>query len=177
MPKKMMNPDMNQNKKPMMKDDRRKNIRSRLIVCGLRVTNKENEGGKMTVCKTCCGCGLWAFGDHVAMGTIDALEGYQTIPCPECGANRNPETIHIPPASQPEEGEGRGKEVRPINFVSKSEILAVADQMNRALMPLANCPLPDEDDNWLDTRPSPEATREARAALAAYYKLFPKEEK
>jgi len=41
-------------------------------------------------CKTCRGYGLWAIGDASPMGPIDASEGYNTIPCPTCGANQNP---------------------------------------------------------------------------------------
>jgi hypothetical protein len=41
-------------------------------------------------CQTCFGYGLWAVGDPVPMGVMDAMDGLPTIPCPECGANANP---------------------------------------------------------------------------------------
>jgi hypothetical protein len=41
-------------------------------------------------CQRCYGYGLWAVGDPVPMGMIDAMDGLPTIPCPECGANANP---------------------------------------------------------------------------------------
>lgn len=41
-------------------------------------------------CTTCRGYGLWAMGDAVPMYRMDAEDGMPTIPCPECGANRNP---------------------------------------------------------------------------------------
>ena len=40
-------------------------------------------------CKTCYGYGLWAFGDKVPMGPMDAGDGMPTIKCPECGASYN----------------------------------------------------------------------------------------
>ena len=45
---------------------------------------------KTKTCTRCYGYGLWAVGDPVPMGPIDALDGLPTIPCPECGANANP---------------------------------------------------------------------------------------
>lgn len=41
-------------------------------------------------CKTCYGHGMWALGDPCPMGPMDAAGGVPTLPCPECGANRNP---------------------------------------------------------------------------------------
>lgn len=43
-----------------------------------------------TKCQTCFGHGLWGIGDPVPIGGMDAREGYPTVACPECGANRNP---------------------------------------------------------------------------------------
>ena len=40
-------------------------------------------------CGTCYGHGLWSTGDHSPMGSMDAKDGFTTIACPECGANRN----------------------------------------------------------------------------------------
>lgn len=40
-------------------------------------------------CKTCKGFGFWAVGRYAPIGRIDAEEGMPTLPCPECGANRN----------------------------------------------------------------------------------------
>ena len=48
------------------------------------------DGKKAELCTTCYGFGLWAVGDPVPMGPIDAMDGLPTIPCPECGANANP---------------------------------------------------------------------------------------
>lgn len=45
---------------------------------------------KVSSCKICKGFGLWAMGDALPMGAIDAMEGYYTVPCPSCGANVNP---------------------------------------------------------------------------------------
>lgn len=44
----------------------------------------------MKMCQTCYGYGLWAVGDPVPMGPIDAMDGLPTISCPECGANAKP---------------------------------------------------------------------------------------
>ena len=44
----------------------------------------------MKKCKTCYGYGLHYLGDASPVGPIDASDGYPTIPCPECGANKNP---------------------------------------------------------------------------------------
>jgi len=44
----------------------------------------------MKKCKTCYGYGLWAIGDKVPMGYMDADDGCPTIECPECKANPNP---------------------------------------------------------------------------------------
>ena len=41
-------------------------------------------------CRTCWGYGLWAIGDPVPMGRLDAGSGFPTIACQECGANANP---------------------------------------------------------------------------------------
>lgn len=50
------------------------------------------EGGKrMQECKTCYGYGFWAIGHHCPMGSMDASDNYPTLPCPECGANPNPD--------------------------------------------------------------------------------------
>ena len=35
------------------------------------------------------GYGLWSDGT-APMGPLDAGDGFPTIPCPECGANKNP---------------------------------------------------------------------------------------
>lgn len=43
----------------------------------------------MTECKTCYGYGLWAMGDPVPMGELDAKDGEPTTPCPECGKDYN----------------------------------------------------------------------------------------
>jgi len=40
-------------------------------------------------CKTCNGFGLWAVGEHVPMGEMDARDGMPTVACPCCGANPN----------------------------------------------------------------------------------------
>ena len=48
-------------------------------------------------CGMCYGHGLWAMGDHAPMGDLDALEGYPTIACPECGANANPDSFCAEP--------------------------------------------------------------------------------
>jgi len=40
-------------------------------------------------CGTCRGFGLWAIGDPMPMGQMDANDGMPTKPCPECGANPN----------------------------------------------------------------------------------------
>ena len=44
----------------------------------------------MKKCKTCYGYGIWAIGDPVPMGPMDAEDGCPTKKCPECGANANP---------------------------------------------------------------------------------------
>jgi hypothetical protein len=41
-------------------------------------------------CKTCYGYGIWAWGDPVGVGPMDAHDGVPTLPCPECGACANP---------------------------------------------------------------------------------------
>jgi len=41
-------------------------------------------------CKMCFGYGYWAWGRVAPMGSIDAKDGFPTLPCPECGANPNP---------------------------------------------------------------------------------------
>lgn len=41
-------------------------------------------------CNTCHGFGMWSIGDPSPMGVLDANDGMSTIPCPECGANKNP---------------------------------------------------------------------------------------
>jgi hypothetical protein len=41
-------------------------------------------------CNTCWKYGLWAIGDAVPMGPMDASDGFPTQECPECGANPNP---------------------------------------------------------------------------------------
>ena len=40
-------------------------------------------------CKTCYGYGLWAIGEPIPMGPIDAGDGMPTKKCPECGASYN----------------------------------------------------------------------------------------
>ena len=43
------------------------------------------------VCKTCTwGNGLWAYGEPVGVGPLEAEAGAPTIPCPECGGCKNP---------------------------------------------------------------------------------------
>jgi hypothetical protein len=44
----------------------------------------------MKKCERCFGFGLWAMGDPVPMGRMDASEKLPTIPCPVCKANANP---------------------------------------------------------------------------------------
>jgi hypothetical protein len=39
-------------------------------------------------CKTCYGFGMWAVGDFVPVGPVDASDGMSTLPCPECGAKQ-----------------------------------------------------------------------------------------
>jgi len=41
-------------------------------------------------CGACYGFGMWAMGDAVPMGQLDAEDGMPTRACPECGANANP---------------------------------------------------------------------------------------
>jgi hypothetical protein len=43
----------------------------------------------MKNCKTCKGYGLWGIGMPTPIGEMDAMEGFPTKPCPECGANFN----------------------------------------------------------------------------------------
>jgi len=46
---------------------------------------------KRKKCKTCYGYGMWAWGDtSQPMGSMDAEDGMPTLPCPECGACKNP---------------------------------------------------------------------------------------
>ena len=45
---------------------------------------------KIIKCNTCNGFGMWAMGDPSPMGYIDGQDGMPTIPCPECGSNKNP---------------------------------------------------------------------------------------
>ena len=44
----------------------------------------------MVPCNNCYGFGLWAVGDSLPMGRIDAYDGCPTIPCAVCGKNANP---------------------------------------------------------------------------------------
>lgn len=43
---------------------------------------KESSAGS---CRTCWGHGIWAIGDPVPMGPMDAQGGMPTTACPECG--------------------------------------------------------------------------------------------
>ena len=54
-------------------------------------TNKKRLNYIVSECDACSGFGLWAMGDPAPMGPVDASEGLPTIPCPECGANANPQ--------------------------------------------------------------------------------------
>jgi hypothetical protein len=45
----------------------------------------------MKKCKICYGYGLHALGENNPVGPLDAVDGYPTIKCPECGANENPQ--------------------------------------------------------------------------------------
>lgn len=45
---------------------------------------------KQQKCKTCYGYGMWAWGNYVGMGPLDAKDGMPTVECHECHANANP---------------------------------------------------------------------------------------
>ena len=51
----------------------------------MKVIAKQKNG-----CKTCYGYGLWAIGDPVPMGPMDAADGCLSKKCPECGKGGNP---------------------------------------------------------------------------------------
>lgn len=40
--------------------------------------------------KCCFGYGLWGVGEPCPIGYLDAQDGMPTLPCPVCGANKNP---------------------------------------------------------------------------------------
>jgi hypothetical protein len=69
------------------------------------------DGRKAELCTRCYGFGLWAVGDPVPMGPIDAMDGLPTIPCPECGANANP-VEGLLKTIDPRSGEGRNEAKR-----------------------------------------------------------------
>ena len=57
-------------------------------------TNTETKPISEKKCKNCNGYGLWAIGGSTPVGSpmkkTDAIKGYVTNPCPNCGANANP---------------------------------------------------------------------------------------
>lgn len=67
-------------------DKKKKEIISKAAIA----SNKAQQETVKRACNSCYGLGLWAIGAPAPMGPIDGSGGMPTIPCPECGANRNP---------------------------------------------------------------------------------------
>lgn len=61
-------------------------VKAAITARGWADTDRQMREKTGTDCQTCWGYGIWAWGDPVPMGPMDAKDGTPADPCPECGA-------------------------------------------------------------------------------------------